>query len=571
MKKTLALFLAVAMLLALAACGGGAATSSAAPAVESTSESAPAPAEEPADVPEPADEPAEEPAPVAGEVTLPLTTDDVTFRIWTQDFNDNCYAYFDDLNDTVWFQELEKRTGIHIEWTLESGTGGAEKLAIQVAAGDLPYDGIVSVGTVYSSGALGAYEDGVIVDLHNYDSVIPNYLAALNSEPDVYLKNCEDTEGHLFAFDKLWTLDTAPSVGLAIRQDWLEDCGLEKPVTIDEYHEVLTAFKNKEGTRSPLWINYRGNTVGGLFGNAYDVDTYYGPTQGYNMFYQIDGTVHWTPLEEGFREYLTTLNQWYEEGLIYPDFAAEVGDELIPGPDIFAKEQLGVAFVPLGLLPVVNEWSGEGANWGGAYAPRVTEDQTTHFLVGVQYVISGHGLYMTTSCEEPELFARWADYLYTEEGQLFKNYGVEGESLSYENGEPVLSYDAIFANAEFDNNTNVTYAYYLGNNDLWTINDAKPRNISYNDVQLDAINCWLDQNDIAYNMPYGVTLSTEETSRFAALFGDISTYVEEFWPAAIMGARDISEFDDFVQKLYDMGAQECVDIYQAALDRYNGV
>ena len=330
--------------------------------------------------------------------------------------------------------ELSKKC-VHTEWKNASGTGGAEELAIVVASGDVPYDGIVSVGTVYATGAAGAYDDDLIVDLMDYTDYIQDYLAVLDSA-EVYAKNSYDTEGHLFAFEKFFTLDTAPSVGLVIRQDWLDDLNMDAPFTIDEYHEVLTAFKTEEGTNSALWLNYRGNTVGGLFGNAFDVDTYYGPTQGYNMFYQIDGTIHWTPVEEGFRQYLDTMSQWFAEGLIYPDFCAEVGDELIPEPPVWGTQQLGVCFAPNGLIPVASMWAGEGANYTGAYAPHLTHDQTTHFLVGTQYVMSGHGLYMTTSCNDPELFCRWANWLYTEDGQFFKNYGVQGESWDYnDNGD----------------------------------------------------------------------------------------------------------------------------------------
>ncbi len=560
MKKTLAILLALAMLLALTACGTG---GSGDPTEEPTDAATGEPQQTQTDAPEATEEPTDN----AAEVTLPLTTEDVTFNIWSQDFNDNCYNYFDDNNDTVWYQELERRTGVHVEFTNASGTEGAEQFAILVSAGDLDYDGVVSVGTVYGSGAAGAYEDGIIVNLMDYVDYIPNYMAVLNSE-EIYYKNSFDTAGHLFAFEKFFTLDTVPSMGLVIRQDWLDDLNMEAPFTIDEYHDVLTAFKTEEGTRSALWINYRGNTVGGMFGNAYDVDTYYGPTQGYEMFYQIDGKIHWTPVEEGFRDYLTTMSDWYAEGLIYPDFCAEVGDELIPDPSVWAQEQPGVCFAPNGLIPVAGMWAGEGANYTGAYAPHLTHDQTTHFLVGTQYVMSGHGLYMTTTCENKELFCRWADWLYSEEGQFLKNYGVEGESWEMVDGEPQLSYSAIFE--DFDGSNNATLQWYLGGDSLWTINNTNLRNINLTEECEVAYSRWAEQNDIEYNLPYGLQLSVEESQEVNNILGDLATYVEECWPAFIMGQKSMDQFDDFVDTCYSLGAQKCIDLYQAALDRYNG-
>lgn len=563
MKKALALLMALAMVFSLTACGTGDAGSSdgaTGEGVASAQVGSAAPGE------------------TAGTVTegysyviydLPLSDKVVEFEIWTQDFNDTCRNYFDTFNDTIWWQELEARTNIHINWTQATGTGGATALAIQVAAGDLPYDGIVGLGNVYNTGATGAYEDGLIIDLIDYAEYMPNYLNVLNLEPDLYLKNCFTHDGMLLAFDKLWTLSAAPAVGLAIRGDWLEDIGLDAPVTIEEYYDVLTAFKTEKGADSALWINYRGVTVGGMFGEAYDVDTYYGPVHGYYMMYQTDGTIHWSPLEEGFRSYLETMNQWFEEGLIYPDFCSAVADEMIADPSLF-DGRTGCAFSPLALVPMLNMWSGEeSADWVGAYIPRVTEDQTTHFLVGVEYVVSGNGLYITTSCEDVELLMRWADYFYSEEGQFYKNYGIEGESFNYENGESVLIKDNLFGDV-FDGNTIATYTWYLGADNTWGLNDPSPRSISYSEAELSCIDRWLSQNDTAYKMPSGVNLSSEESAAFGNIWGDLSTYLEECMPAFIMGQKSFDEYDEFVEMLKTLGAEECIAVYQAALDRYNG-
>ena len=42
------------------------------------------------------------------------------------------------------------------------------------------------------------------------------------------------------------------------------------------------------------------------------------------------------------------------------------------------------------------------------------------------------------------------------------------------------------------------------------------------------------------------------------------TYVQESQLAFIIGNKPLSEFDDFVQNIYDMGIEHCIEVRQAA-------
>ena len=68
---------------------------------------------------------------------------------------------------------------------------------------------------------------------------------------------------------------------------------------------------------------------------------------------------------------------------------------------------------------------------------------------------------------------------------------------------------------------------------------------------------------------YGLSLTAEESEAYSSPYNDIKTYVEENVPLFIRGDRSLDEWDDFVATLYQFGLQDCIDIYQAAFDRYN--
>ena len=66
-----------------------------------------------------------------------------------------------------------------------------------------------------------------------------------------------------------------------------------------------------------------------------------------------------------------------------------------------------------------------------------------------------------------------------------------------------------------------------------------------------------------------ITMTAEEGDRHNAIYADIQGFVTEKIPQFIMGSLSIDEFDSFVAEIYGMGLEECLQIQQDALNRYN--
>ena len=71
-----------------------------------------------------------------------------------------------------------------------------------------------------------------------------------------------------------------------------------------------------------------------------------------------------------------------------------------------------------------------------------------------------------------------------------------------------------------------------------------------------------------YEWPDAVTFENEEKEETTALFADLNTYFSENYNAFIDGAKPMSEWDSYIQGLYDFGYERIKEIYQAAYDRY---
>ena len=65
-------------------------------------------------------------------------------------------------------------------------------------------------------------------------------------------------------------------------------------------------------------------------------------------------------------------------------------------------------------------------------------------------------------------------------------------------------------------------------------------------------------------------LTEDEYDTYLDVWNDINTYLTQMHSAFVTGEKDIdAEWDNFQKELMDMGLQDVIDVYQAALDRFN--
>ena len=573
-KKYLALLLAIAICVAMfAGCGSTAAssddnagsaaeTTANAETVDSAEEAAPAeetaPVEEAASSEEavPADEaPAEEPAVT---IEYPIASGDEITLWYEGDDNES--------TNNAWLAG-EEATGVHVSISYASRESADEQFSLLVASGDYT-DIMDNVTDRYPGGGEAAISDEVIIDLGDYlDTCLPDYKACLTADEDV-AKDLVTDGGNYAAVYQIYDEVRLPDSGPVIRQDWLDAQGLDKPVTYDEYEEVLLALKNAYDLSSPILM-----LADGVPENNYLVAGYgiAGKTeeagQSYMPFYQVDGEVHYGVLEQGFKDYLTMLNRWYDEGLFASDFATLDNS----GRDsIQASEQCALWYTGSSACGLGDEAGGmftsDDPNYHvTAIADAVQNEGDMNHLSTIGKYKTNHSMSISTSASNPELVAEWLNFWYTDYGSQLANYGVEGEGCTITDGVPGFS-ELITNNPDGDNYrdclsyyTVTCVAYYSHvNRDM----------VTYNSDVIEAGDIWTSNRDNAYNYPDMALLSVEESEEFSSLYADIQTVVSENIPEFIMGVRSFDEWDDFMSTLESLNIGRCIELKQAALDRY---
>ena len=578
MKRTLALLIAAMLVLAMfAGCGNSAASAAeagseateassagaaAAEAEETEEAAAPAEAEAPAaSAAEPAEASAAEAEAEAAEdenlvtnglwtyhyteISLPLTEEDLTLTLWT-DFLPPLYSVMSGMEENSVYIELTERTGVQLDISSIAMSEASTQASLVLASGDFP-DIWLGFVNYYSGTIDSAVDDDIIYDLADYKEYMPNYFSLIDENEELVKLTYSDTG----VMSQTYGVFANPksTQGLACRKDWLEALDLEVPETYDEFHDVLTAFK--ENYDATYWMNADGEQY---FSMGYDVS--YG-------FEVVDGVVEYGPVQEGFRDYLTMMNQWYEEGLIWHDFATseEAIDEGKAGLGEYGMYDCALSKY----TNIVGNATDENFSLQGL-VPAVQEEGQTLHLGNLNSYTGIKGFSLTTAIDEETLpiACQWLDYWYTPDGSMLANYGVEGEAYNLVDGEVVYT-DLMLNNPDL----NFTWAmnkYAMGSGSF--IMDGDRIYNDYNDEQWELMDVFnSDFTDHAYTMP-SVTMTVEESDIYTATYNDIETYVEEHILTFINGDESLDNFDSFVQAIYDMGIEDCIAQEQSAYDRY---
>lgn len=548
-KKLVALLLSLALVLSLGACGGngGSSTSSEASPSSTTEESGAAA--------ESGDESQAETA-ETGEFQLPIVDEPTTLSYFVAD-DSNAAIMTTDWNDNEFYQEMERRTGVHLEFEMVSSADYQTNFNLMIASGNLA-DMIYVGASYYAEGVDAAIDDGYFLDLTDLvDEYMPNYEKIRTSDIQYELLSTTDS-GRLGAVYELRQSKQGPWLGLWIRQDWLDDLGLETPVTFDDYHEVLTAFKNEKGATAPLILNFSGSD--GEFGTM---------SGGLNVLnsWQLDetGKVNFGPYMDAWKEYVTIMHQWYTEGLIDPDFMAT--DERTADMAKVVTGASGV-FAALYTMPSVYEAASEDPNMNLAPVnpPVMNEGDEGHIRLRDSYTSGNTAI--SADSENWEVALRWLDYLYTEEGALLANYGVEGDTFEFdENGEPVFT-DKILNNENGWTMTQTVASYLCPSAGIANWSDWTRELAGVPEKDQACYDVWSEFSD-DWRLPSSVTLTQDESTERAALYADISTIVKEQTAQFISGALDIEEnWDAYISALEASGMERAIEITQAAYDRY---
>ena len=355
------------------------------------------------------------------------------FTVWLYATPNDHYA---DYSENPVVQYLNEKFNVTLKY--EQPASGTEQDSLSLMFGTGEYTDMIEVA-MYTGSIRQLYADGVIVNIADYLDYMPNLKAALEKYPE-FRRYAYADEGVILKIPNYRAIPEQIWGGMVYRRDILDTMtggnvafpsGNAEPTTVADWDYMLPLFKayfDAAGMAhaAPLIIPYNGYFGFGEVGVGFDFAGL--------RFYVEDDTVKCGLLDAGLYDYLEKMNEWYEKGYIYQDFASRVNDPFyLPNTELTYGGAAGM-------------WYGFANQLGSAMSmPEYGLEVDVHVAAnplneGVDastllnrrapiFETQGTGSVVTTKCKNiPKLLSIF-DFLYSDEGSMIATVGLTKEQL----------------------------------------------------------------------------------------------------------------------------------------------
>ncbi len=504
--------------------------------------------------------------PLAEQVTI---TGTISYPVGTEE-NPN--------NRTI-FKRLEEETNVHVDWTAISSDQWGDKISLNMSNVNTLTDMVFNAG--FGDNDLIRYADqGVIVPVEDYiDNNMPNLKAVFDKYPE-YRTMCEDEDGHIWALpwiEQLGSEKTAiQTVGnnmAFINQKWLDFLGLETPTTVDEFEQVLLAFKEHaselqkefgiDGDIIPMSciVNDQDpNLLTNGFGDGIgDVD------MGQHIAVTDDKKVICTATTDGFRKGTEWLHKLYAEGLIDPEcFTQDWATYVAKGK----SHRYGVCF----------SWDVANIDNITDYVPlKALKADTVNVTPQNGSFTSGFDrgrCVITSVCKNPAFVCAWLDKMYDPFQSPQNNWGTYGEDDDFDifelgenaDGEKMLKHASLGDASPVE----VREAECVGG-PLAILDEYYGKYVTCPDdaqYRLDWIkDYYTDDMHGKYVYPR-VFMNSEDTEKLSGIQADLVSYLNSSKAEFIRDGITDDSWNAYLKQVDDYGVAEYIDIYQKYFDDF---
>lgn len=466
------------------------------------------------------------------------------------------------------FQRIKEKTNVDIDWTCYVEDQFVDKRNLALAKKDSLPD-IVFNADMGNVDLLKYAKQGVIVPVENMiEDYMPNLKKILDENPE-YTKLITAPDGYIYSFPWIEQLGVGKEAIQAIggmpyiNKTWLDELGLEVPKTTEDLKKVLIAFRDKNPGNVqgviPMSCRINGGNedlgfILGAFGYGDNAD---------HIMVNEKNEVLYSVTDEGYKKGIAWLHELQEENLIDPEaYTQDYATYTAKGKNgryglFFGWDILSIAsnpddYIPLPALEgpdgIVNAVRQSGSADGGFQTGRCV---------------------ITSACVNQELAAKWIDLMYDPVQSVQNNwgtYGEEGKSNVFEmTEEGTLKHLEIVDESPYDVRVQqmvggplaVLDSYY----DVYTTcpSDAQER--------MEAVKSYV--SDMKYDMVYpNVFMSQEDAEAVARYETDIKQYAEQKKADWILNGGVEDQWDEYIQKLNDLGLEKYLEIKQKYLDDY---
>lgn len=475
------------------------------------------------------------------------------------------YKNGESINDNVLTKWGEEKLGIKIETTLLGGDANNYNTKLRLAltgAEKLP-----DVVPVYDTQLMAdLIESGRVKEIsEDIEQYMPERLKEIYDEfPNTFNPVTKDGKVYGFAIAPYVT----ESQVMMIRQDWLDNLGLEAPTNIEEFEKVMDAFTNDDPDQNGKNDTYgwtlsgkNGYNTGWVSDSVMIFSAYTGKNIPKTWVEDGKGNLIYGSIQDGNKEALQKMNDWYEKGYLNKELA------VLEAWDAMGAFTEGKAGIILGRPWMYNNIKDVETNIEGAnieiypWIEGIKEEKT------YQSAETNDGWFMfNEEFDNMEAFFEYYDRMYDAgfgEGE-FKYGFAEGYDYDVVDGE--VTYDPKEFNEPMEELQNVGKMLFFKNPPkvifIESFSNIYKGKEPENGVEMQAT-----AKDDKYIKGYAVAYEQQDTliangfngvpTETMAKNGEqLNTMENEVYTKIIYGEKGIEAYDQFVKEWHEKGGDK---------------
>ncbi len=331
---------------------------------------------------------------------------------------------------------VEKYTNVHLEVDWRTNSDWTTQVATALAGGMDNLPDLIRPG---SYGVAALANEGAIIALDDYLDLIPNIVAAVGEDR---FADWKAADGHFYTIPTI--VNVPGSQTTAVRKDWLDKLGMDVPTTWEEWkaywYGVRDNDMNGNGDTTdeiPIVLEMASNGERSLHAllNAFGIKA----SNDAQFCVLDDGTYTMVYEHPRYREFITEMQQLYADKIIDQEFVTRYQAEMY---NTMSGNLAGTVFTWAEQCAVHSETLIANGVEDGLYltcAP-ITGPYGDQWIQKRQGVTGNWCITAKAEADgKVEDILKFWNWMFSDEGVMLYNYGIEGYTYTMVDGKPILN------------------------------------------------------------------------------------------------------------------------------------
>ncbi|MBQ1090347.1 extracellular solute-binding protein [Streptomyces sp. B93] len=466
----------------------------------------------------------------------------------------------------LFWKELTRRTGITLKPVNVPLSDYEKKRSLLIGAGDAP----LLIPKTYHPSEVAFVSSGAILPVSDYTHLMPHFQDTVkkwNLAPE--LDSIRQSDGKFYLLPGLHE-KVKSGYSLALRTDVLDRLGLAAPTTWDEVYDVFKAVKAEYPDRYPFSDRWSTNTpfpAGALtryLGQAYGVKA--GWAYANTSWDAGQKRFVFTGATDAYRQFVEYLRRLVAEKLMDPESFTQTDDEAVK--KLLSERSFSISANPQEL--VQNYRYNLTKQVEGA-----TIDMIPVPLGPAGPVVLGgsrleNGVMISSKALDGDDFValmQFVDWLwYSDEGQRFCKWGVEGTTYQHSGGRYELADGISLMGSDPDapKDLQKDFGFFNGVFTYGGSWDLVSSSFSPDEKEFEDTMAQREQLPVDPAHPLKSTEQEQATLWDTPLKDHVTQNTLQF----ILGKRPLSEWDDYVSELKAKNMDRFIELHHTAYERF---